>query len=501
MKAKLKNWQGTTQQILIGLVLATIVVAVIEANSDYDEECGWSLMGNVVSHYGRGDRHRIRIGRGRCRLDVDLRGDVDFTADNRGVARLGPEASLRIRERLAGERRRLDVERGADGKPEYTWFVGSLPKEYDDEARAWLAEVLPRIYRSTGLDADGRVRQLLAAGGLDAAMAEMKEISSDNVRGAYLRGLIAQTTDEGELVRIVDYARRELSSDHERARTLAVLDPSRLTSAEVRDVWVLALRSIDSDWQLRRALSSVVESGDVGVDVLEAVLEAARTVSSDHDQGELLKTLARAVPDDLELPPSFFQALESIGSDHVQKQTLSVALERPGLTEEEAGRLLATAREISGDYELAELLASFARAAPRAWKLPDSFFQVFRRIDGASAKRRVLEAVIDHRDLEPELAADLVEGARTLTSDSELAAFLVRFLEVYPSDAELPVDVDRLIKSVDSDYERSRVEDVLAAYRKRAPGSTSTEPAPEPESRQVEEERSLEAGAGSEGEP
>jgi hypothetical protein len=138
MNAKLPNWQGSAQQILIGLALATIVVAVIEANSDYDEECGWSLLGVDVSHYGRGDRQKIRIGRGRCRLEVDLRGEVDFTADHRGVARLGPGASISVRERLRGERRRLDVEPGPGGEPEYTWYAGSLPGEFDDAARAWL---------------------------------------------------------------------------------------------------------------------------------------------------------------------------------------------------------------------------------------------------------------------------------------------------------------------------------------------------------------------------
>jgi hypothetical protein len=224
---------------------------------------------------------------------------------------------------------------------------------------------------------------------------------------------------------------------------------------------------------------------------LEAILEAARSVSSDHEQGELLKAVARKLPEEVALPPSYFQALESIGTDHEHQRTLSVALERPGLTEDEAGRLLATAGRISGDFQLAELLSAFARNAPRAWTLPESFFQTLAKIDSATATRRVLETVLDHRDLDPELAAAVLAAARPIPVDSERASLLVRFLEVYPSTAELPEELDRLIRSVDSDYERSRIEDVLAAYRRResnvrGPEAEPPQAEPEEQAEQVE---------------
>ena len=461
MNAKLKNWQGPGQQILIGLVLATLAVAVIEANSDYDEECGWSLMGTTVSHYGQGDRHKIRIGRGRCRLEVDLEGDVDVAPDHRAITRLGPGASLSIMERKRRERRRLDVRRGDGGEPEYTWYEGLFPEEFDDEARTWLAEILPRVYRTSGLDADGRVDQLMAEGGLEAVYDEMQEIDSDSVLGTYVREILTRLSEQDDLVSVLDLCRREVSSDYELGRTLRALDAEQLAGAKVREAWVRALGSIDSDWELRRTLSQVAESGELDAQVLEALLEAGRTVGSDHEQSQLLMTLARNLSPDVALPEGYFENLETIGSDHNHRQALSVALERPGLTQPEAGALLATARHISGDFELMELLVTFARDAPADWTLPASFFEAAGRIDSDSSMNRVLTAVVEHRGVKAETAVPLLDSAQSVSSDFELASFLARFVEALPASAEMPEEFDRLLESVGSDFERQKIEEAL----------------------------------------
>lgn len=467
MKAKLRRWQGTGQQIVIGLAVALVIVAVIEANSDYDEDCGWSFMGTDVSHYGRGDRQKIRIGHGHCRIDMDLRGEIDFTADNRGVARLGPGASLTIKERRRGERRRIDVERGPDGQPEYSWYVNSLPRQLDDEGRAWLAEILPRIYRTTGLDADGRVTRLWDESGPDAVFEEMQRLANDSVRGIYLRQVFARATDDEELVHGLDFARREISSDYELARSLGAFDAASLARAPVREAWTEAAKSIDSDWELRRCLSAILDERDLDPAVLDALLEAALKVGSDHDQAELLVEVAREVPPATALPPSYFSALETVGTDYELKRVLAVALARPELTEPLQGALLESAKRISNDFELADLLASFARSYPAARQLPRPFFAALATIDSDSAKRRALSAVVAARALDRKTAASLLEVARSVSTDFELSAFLVDLLDAYPGGEELPEELDRTLGTVDSDFEREKVERALESFRQR----------------------------------
>ena len=484
MNVKRKTWLGTGQQILIGLVLATLIVAVIEANSDYDEECGWSLMGTTISHYGSGGKHKIRIGRGRCRLDVELKGDIDFTADNRGIERLRPGAELRIKQRLRRERRRLDVERGAGGKPEYTWYVNSLRRDFDDEARTWLAEVLPKIYRTTGLEADDRVEQLWSAGGFDAVLAEMAEIPNNHVRGTYLRELLARCETEDEFVRALELGRREISSDHELGTSLEVLEPRDLASGPVLEAWTAALRTIDSDWQLVKTLTALLEKDGLTSDIVDAALEAALTVSSDHSQAELLVTVAKAYPETEDLPPGLVRALESIGSDHEQKRALKAFLLWPAFSADEVDELLATTRGISDDYALAELLTELADDYPPERQLPPSFFRALETIDADQALGQVLSAAVKRPGLDREAFVGLLEAGRSVSADWALSAFLVDFVKAYPSAGELPPEFARLLDKVDAEWEREKVDEALAerdAMAARPSPTPAEDPSPDGE--------------------
>lgn len=465
MSAPKRTWSGTVPQILIGVILAGLIVAVIEANSDYDQDCGWSFLGTHVSHWGSGDHHKIRIGKGRCRVDVELDGDVDFTADNRGVARLGPGAKLSITDRRRGERRRLEVERGRDGKPVYEWWVNRARRDFDDAGRDWLADTLPRIYRSTGLDADGRVEALWAAGGFDAVMAELREIPNNNVRATYLREVLARCSTDGEIVAALDFGRREISSDHEMGRVLGAFAPADLTSSEVRDAWVAALRTIDSDWQLRHTLTQLLKQPEFDPAMLGAVLEAARSISSDHEQAELLIEVARLHPADVALPAGYVDALATVGSDHDHRRVLEAALVRRTPSEAEAEMLLATADDISSDSTLADLLAEFARVYPRQRALPPSFFIAADTIESDHALGQLLSIVVDDRDLDAKLAAQVLDLARTISSDHELTSFLDGFLAEYPAHLELPPEFEEVVATIDSSHERETIEQALARSR------------------------------------
>ncbi len=461
MSSTRKPWQGNVQQILIGLFLASLIVAAIEATSDYDEECGWNLMGTRVSHYGSGDKDRIRIGRGRCRLDAELTGEIDLSPDNRGIERLAPGSSLVIKQRNRGERRRLDVDRGRNGEPEYTWYVNSLPKPFDDEARDWLEEVLPQVYYTTGLDADGRVDHLYRQGGVDAVLDEMDAAANNHVRRLYLQELLGQCGSDEERLAVIAFARREISSDSALGRVLAALTPRDLESAPVREAWTAALASIDSDWELRKTLMAVLEQDGLSTEIADILLDAARTVSSDHEQAQLLASVAEALPPGQALPASFGRALETIGSDHEHRRALTIALARPGLSEDEAEALLATARQISGDFELSSLLSAFADEYPDERQLPASFFRALQTIDSDEAVRRVLASVLERRGLDRETSVKALEAARSVSSDYELWTFLADFLEVYPRAEALPEEFDRLLETMDSEFERGKVLEAL----------------------------------------
>ena len=78
------------------------------------------------------------------RTHVAFRGEPTFSADGRAIVALPEGGFLAIRSDETTERRELDVTRGPTGEVHYSCFRGGEPHELDEEARAWVAEVLQR---------------------------------------------------------------------------------------------------------------------------------------------------------------------------------------------------------------------------------------------------------------------------------------------------------------------------------------------------------------------
>ena len=174
-----KRWNGRAFPIIAGCFAALVVIMAWEAAESH---AGYSWTSDTDSETGA--VHKIRIRDGRWRLAVDLRGDIEMTADERGIERIGPGAYLEIEERKRRFRRRLEATPGADGRPEMAWFVDRQRSQFDAEGRAWLAGMVPKIYRATGLDAEGRVGRLLAAAGIAGVVEEIAKIRGDSIQRA-----------------------------------------------------------------------------------------------------------------------------------------------------------------------------------------------------------------------------------------------------------------------------------------------------------------------------
>lgn len=434
--------------ILLGLFLGLGAITVWEAASSV----GYGWTADTVP----GGGHRIRIRDGRWRLEIDLRGEVEMTADERGVARLGPGASLEIEERRRRERRRLEATPGPGGEPRIAWFVNRKRAPFDAEGRDWLARVLPRAYRATGLDAAGRVGRLLASGGVDGVLAEIGKIPDDAVQHLYFAQLLAQAELGAEdFERVLRRMAREIGSDHEMGKLLAAIPTASLERDATADAFVAAAGTVGSDHELRRALAAHLESGDSTFAVCEALLDAAGSIGGDWELAELLTRAAAACPADRELPPGYARALRSIGTDFEQRRALAAAFERPGLGAEELERLLATATGIGSDFDLAELLVELAASYPG--RLPEATFRAAATLGTDYERRRVLSAVVARPDLDTEVVSQVLESARGIGSDHEMAQLLLEVAERYPPDVDLRPAFDRAVATIGNEYELQRI--------------------------------------------
>ncbi len=435
--------------ILLGLFLGLGAITVWEAASIH---AGYSW----TSDAGAEGTQRIRIRDGRRQLRIDLRGEVETTSDERGLARLGPGASLVIEERKRRWRRRLEASPGPDGEPQIAWFVDRKRADFDAEGHEWLARALSEVYRATGLDAERRVARLLASGGPDGVLAEIGKIPGDGVQRLYFEQLLAQAELGAEdLESVLRRMAREIGSDHEMGKLLAAIPNASLERDATADAFVAAAGTVGSDHELRRALAAHLESGDSTFAVCEALLDAAGSIGGDWELAELLTRAAAACPADRELPPGYARALRSIGTDFEQRRALAAAFGRPGLGAEELERLLATATGIGSDFDLAELLVELAASYPG--RLPEATFRAAATLGTDYERRRVLSAVVARPDLDTEVVSQVLESARGIGSDHEMAQLLLELAERYPLDADLRPAFDRAVATIGNEYERQRI--------------------------------------------
>ncbi|MEM7587664.1 MAG: hypothetical protein AAF560_30030 [Acidobacteriota bacterium] len=403
-----------------------------------------------------GDVQRIQIREGRWRLFVKLKGEVEMAADEQSVALVGPDSFLEIEERNGHEQTRFKATPGPDGEPLIELFINREPAEFDDAARDWLEEMLPRVYRTTGLDAEARVGRILAAAGTPGVLDEIRRVEGDSVQRRYYEHLLVQTDPEAlDYEILVRHMGQELGSDYELRQVLPRLPSIVLNEEPIANAFVSTADSIGSDYELRRTLSSFLERPDLTPEAYETVADAAQSIGGDYDQAELLIELLEIIPADQELPRGFARRLRDIGTDYELRKVLAVAMRRPQIATEELSDLLVASQTIGSDFDLAELLIELVGSYNGT--LPDSYFRAVGTLGEDFHHRRVLSATVARPGLTVEEIEAALSSSLAIGSDHEMQQFLVDLAQVTPIDARLRPSFERAVASISSDYHREQV--------------------------------------------
>ncbi len=481
---------STVHQIMIGLGIAAVFVLAVEAFQSGHP--GWRL----ESHSEDGS-YSISMRDGRDRLTVKSRGKVEFEGDRR-VARLEAGARLRIEERLDGVKHRLVVTPKSDGSPDYVYRVDGQGRDFDAEAEQWLAGVLLRIFRSTGIDAERRVQEILAKSGVDGVLEEVSFISSDAVTATYLGKLLELTEGSSELSsedlsRILSRAQQQMDSDYHLAQLLENVPGSRLEDAGVLESFVAAASELESDYHLRRLLESIIDSlyaaQQPSTSTLDALLEVARHIESDHESLQLMTRVAELHAPELELPASLMDLLRSIESDYSLHRAIGAFL-RPQAATENRRALYAVAKQIESDHELSQLLMAVASQAQPGQTFEPEIFELLEGVESDHALATAAEAL--GATMDPSQVSDLLDAAE-IESDFQAAALLVSLIEHHGAAMADDLSFTRFRDRIESSYERERVQDALASVESQ-PTATPSRPAvevaepeaPEPESAEPE---------------
>ena len=142
---------------------------------------------------------------------------------------MSPGGYLRIKDgRRFGTDNSVEFRADSGGAIERRFWVSGRERPFDPEGRKWLAEVLPRFIRQSGIGAKARVARFMKSGGAAAVLAEISRIEGSWAKRVYFTELFKQPGLSGaDVQQALAQAGREVDSDFELASLLIAQQPAR----------------------------------------------------------------------------------------------------------------------------------------------------------------------------------------------------------------------------------------------------------------------------------
>ena len=391
------------------------------------------------------------------KFEVNYRGDIEFADDDSDVSRMSPGGYLRIKDgRRFGTDNSVEFRAGSGGAIERRFWVSGQERPFDPEGRKWLAEVLPKFIRQSGIGAKSRVARFMKSGGAPAVLAEISRIEGSWAKRVYFTELFNQPGLSGATIQqALGQAGREIDSDFELASLL--IASNRIVSDDaVRRTYLEAARSIGSDFELRRVLSSIVKAGQMTPAVAASVLDTSGSIDSDFEQASLLVEFTARQPFDGPAGAAFFKALAGVSSSFEHNRVLKAVLQRTDLSEPVRIAALDSSAAIESDFEVASFLTQFVKTSGVEGAARAPFFRAAASIDSAFERSRVLQALSRRTDVSDATVLEILRSAQSINSNFERAQVLLAVAGTHPLTREAR---DMYIEASNKlgDFEQGRV--------------------------------------------
>jgi beta-lactamase regulating signal transducer with metallopeptidase domain len=279
----------------------------------------------------------VVVRNGELGLDLRIDGDVTFNDDESDVRQLTDHALFQ--QTVQGHTRSIEFQPGPNDAVARLYKVDGQAHAFDAEAKAWLAQLIPQVLRSTAWHAQERLARIRARSGVAAAIDEVARAPSSFGRTAYVQAMAAtgalDAASAARLIAIVktidgDFERsqayqailqhqhlaaaqltallQDLNAMHEGFEKQQVLSlaaqqiaPWLASSRELTQAYVQALQHLQPSFERSNALIALVNTRQLDRNGYAAVLEATEGMDADFDTCNVLKAVAAVMPNDAEL--------------------------------------------------------------------------------------------------------------------------------------------------------------------------------------------------------
>ena len=166
-----------------------------------------------ISHNNSNGRHSIKTKANGQNFSIEYEGDITISDNDKDIVSISRGGFLIIKKSTFGSKRKIVIQAESKGLTK-EYYVGRSKKSFNPEGKAWLAQILPDILRTTGIGAESRVARFHKKGGAQSVLNEIKKMSSDYVASTYLKLLLQYDLSPNELIRTIKTAGNQIESDY-----------------------------------------------------------------------------------------------------------------------------------------------------------------------------------------------------------------------------------------------------------------------------------------------
>ncbi len=366
----------------------------------------------------------------KLKVKAKLKGDIEFNADETQIVSFPKNSRFDLTHTADGTKQRILI-KSAPGanveNAEYTYWYEGDERAFDAQARQWLAEVMPLVWRETGLQAEARVERIRESRGDEGVLNEVALIESDFVRKTYFSHLF-------KIAKLDD-------ADLERAMSLAA--------------------DIGSDFELSHVLSTMVRTQELDSEALWLdYFASSNSIGSDFEMAKTMLNVLPQLPSSEAINQAYFVAAESIGSDFEMAKVLIAYLERKADETVNVQNLFAMAKDIGSDFELAKVMMAANQHIDQS-NASDEVFSAYldlaTHIGSDFEMKKVYADLLKHDLQERHLERMIEAAAEHIGSDFELASLLLSITEKQRVNDSIKARIKAAARSIGSQYERNRV--------------------------------------------
>ena len=328
------------------------------------------------------------------KIEVRVENKVEFNDDYSDVSNIPGDGALKIFDSRGSHTYGIQITRGAAGELKREYSVDGRTREFDDEGRRWLREVLLQAAREGGLDARNRVQRILRQRGARGVADEITYLKGDYVRRIYFEEFLqVPGLAQDDLKTAIRNASQSIDSDYERAQLLLQVAPVFIPKQELIPDYFAALDRIKSDYERRRTLSGILKRDQLSRETLGAMARSAKAISSDYEKAVfLLQSVDRYHADD-RLRSEWFNALRSIESDYEQHRVLTGLLKVQSVNTNALVDAVESALLIQSDYEKASFLIEALNRYQPEPRLRTAITNVAKTINSEYERGRVQKRI------------------------------------------------------------------------------------------------------------